>query len=260
MDPTVEFIPGFGGAELAVHRLGPDIARGGRPLVLLHGLFSSAEVNWIKYGTAQRLAEAGFACIMPDLRAHGQSACPHEAEAYPRDVLVRDLVAVVAALGLTDYDLGGFSLGARTALRGVIDGGLAPRRLVLGGMGLAGIRGWSGRIDHFLDVIARFGTIPREDPAYMAQNFMRSTKVDLTAARLLLESFVAGAAEAEGEDLSRAAMPALLVCGTEDDDNGSAPDLAAALPDGRYAPIPGNHMSSGTKPDLGGAMIAFLRG
>lgn len=255
METTTEFLPGFDGAALAVHRIGE-----GRPLLLLHGLFSSAEVNWIKYGTARRLAEAGFACIMPDLRAHGQSAAPHDPASYPREVLARDLAALVSALGLTDYDLGGFSLGARTALRGVIAAGLSPRRLVLGGMGLAGIRGWTGRIDFFLDVIARFGTIPREDPAYMSQNFMRSTKVDLVAARLLLESFLAGAGEAEAEDLSRVTMPALLVCGTEDHDNGSAPDLAAALPDGRYAPIPGNHMSCVTRPELAEAIAGFLRG
>jgi len=253
MAHSTEFLPGYGGAQLAVHRLGT-----GRPLVLLHGLFSSAEVNWIKYGTAQRLAEAGFACIMPDLRAHGLSAHPHEAGAYPHDVLVRDLAAVIDGLGLADYDLAGFSLGARTVLRGVIAGGLEPRRLVLGGMGLAGIRGWTRRIEFFLDVIARFGTIPRDDPAYMAQNFMRSTQVDRLAARLLLESFLADAAEAEGEDLSLAAMPTLLVCGTEDDDNGSAEELAAALPDGRYAPIPGTHMTCVTRPELAAAIASFL--
>ncbi len=48
------FILGSGGTRLAVHRLGS-----GRPVLLLHGLFSSADVNWIRYGTAQRLADAG---------------------------------------------------------------------------------------------------------------------------------------------------------------------------------------------------------
>ena len=79
---TTEFFPGFGGAQLALHRLGA-----GRPVVLLHGLFSSAEVNWIKFGTAAKLAEAGFECLMPDLRVHGQSAAPHDPAAYPQDEL-----------------------------------------------------------------------------------------------------------------------------------------------------------------------------
>ena len=39
-------IPSFDGTELAVHRLGS-----GRPVMLLHGLFSSAEMNWIRFGS-----------------------------------------------------------------------------------------------------------------------------------------------------------------------------------------------------------------
>ena len=123
---AAEFVEGYGGARLAVHRVGE-----GRPVLLLHGLFSSAEINWIKYGTAAQLANAGFEAIMPDLRAHGQSEAPHDPAAYPEDVLVEDTQALVKALGLTDYDLGGFSLGARTAVRAVL-AGLSPRRLVLG--------------------------------------------------------------------------------------------------------------------------------
>ena len=38
----------------------------------------------------------------------------------PSAELVADLAALVAALGLSDYDLGGFSLGARTAVGGVL--------------------------------------------------------------------------------------------------------------------------------------------
>ena len=129
----------FDGTRLALHRMGPEQASA-RPLILLHGLFSSAEMNWIKWGHAQRLAEAGFECLMPDLRAHGQSEAPHAPAAYPDDVLAQDLAALVAHLGLTDYDLCGFSLGARTSVRGVI-AGLKPARLVLGGMGW---RGWPG--------------------------------------------------------------------------------------------------------------------
>ena len=227
---------------------------GARPVILLHGLFSSAEINWIKYGTAARVAAAGFDVIMPDLRAHGQSAKPQAAAAYPPEVLVRDLLAVVDHLGLETFDLCGFSLGARTALRAVIVGGLEPERLILCGMGLAGLRDWAGRIGFFLDVIERYGTIPRDDPAYFAQTFMRSTKVDLIAAELLLRSFLGSRAE----DLSLVTMPTLLVCGTEDDDNGSAEELAAELPDARFAAIPGTHMSSVTMRQLGEEIVGFL--
>ncbi len=243
-----EFVEGHGGTRLAVHRLGE-----GRPVVLLHGLFSSAEVNWIKFGHAARLAEAGFEAIMPDLRAHGRSDAPHDPAAYPEDVLVSDALAVVAALGLADYDLGGFSLGARTSVRAVL-AGLVPRRLVLGGMGIEGLAGWARRSAFFVAAIDRYDEIKRGDPDYFAQQFMKTMKVDRVAARLLLGSVDDTPAEA----LGAITMPTLVVCGAEDQDNGSAPGLAAALPDGHFVEVPGTHMSSVTQRQLGEAIAAFL--
>lgn len=244
-----QFVEGAGRARLAVHRVGA-----GRPVVLFHGLFSSAEVNWIKFGTAAQLVDAGFEAIMPDLRAHGQSDAPHEPSAYPEDVLVADALALIAALELTDYDLVGFSLGARTAVRSVL-AGLTPRRLVLGGMGIEGLAGWARRSAHFIDAIDRFGTIERDDPAYLAQNFMKSMRVDRVAARLLLQSVDDTPAAA----LDAVTMPTLVVCGSEDQDNGSAPALAERLPDAFYRAVPGTHMSSVTKPELGAAIVEFLQ-
>ncbi|PLK24260.1 alpha/beta fold hydrolase [Novosphingobium sp. TH158] len=243
-----DFIEGIGGTRLAIHRMGE-----GRPLVLLHGLFSSAEVNWIKFGHADRIAEAGFEVIMPDLRAHGASAAPHDPADYPHDVLVGDLQALVRTLGLSDYDLGGFSLGARTSLKGVL-AGLSPRRLVLGGMGLEGLVKWGGRSAFFLDVIDRFGSIPREDPAYFAQSFMKTMKIDPVAARLLLESI-----EGTGiSDFAAVTMPTLVVCGAQDRDNGSPSALAEALPQGRHVEIPGTHMSCVSRRELGEEIARFL--
>lgn len=244
------YVEGVGGARLAVHRMGE-----GRPVVLLHGLFSSAAVNWIRYGHARRLAEAGFEAVMPDLRAHGDSDAPHSADAWPRGVLVRDVASVVEALGLADFDLGGFSLGARSAI-GAVLAGLAPRRLVLGGMGLEGLSGWAGRTAFFAEAIAGFGGFRPGDPHYVAQQFMKATGVDRVAMPLLLGSVEDLAVDAP----ARIAMPALVVCGAQDRDNGSAPALAAAMPHATYVEVPGTHMSSVTEASLGEAIVAFLRG
>ena len=82
-------IESFDGTRLAVHRI--DAAGGeGRPVLLLHGLFSSAQMNWIKFGHAQALADAGFQVFMPDHRGHGESTAPHDPAHWPADVLVRD--------------------------------------------------------------------------------------------------------------------------------------------------------------------------
>jgi pimeloyl-ACP methyl ester carboxylesterase len=247
---TTEFYPSFDGTRLALHRMGQ-----GRPLIMLHGLFSSAEMNWIKWGHAERLAAAGFECLMPDLRAHGQSEAPHDPAAYPDDVLAKDLGALIAHLGLTDYDLCGFSLGARTSVRGVI-AGLRPARLVLGGMGLEGLAGWTGRGAFFIDAIDWFDEVKVGDPAFPAVSFMKSMKVDRVAARMLLGTF----ADTPPDALAALTMPTLIVNGDQDRDNGDPAALTAALPDAVQAIVPGTHMSCVTKPDLSEAIRDFLTG
>jgi pimeloyl-ACP methyl ester carboxylesterase len=247
-DLRTERIPSFDGTELAIRRLGE-----GRPVILLHGLFSSAEMNWIRFGHAARLAESGFEAIMPDLRAHGDSAKPHDAAAYPPGVLVRDVKAVVDALGLEEFDLVGFSLGARTAAKAVVDG-LAPRRLVLGGMGLEGLSGWERRAAFFIDAIDRFDQVRHGDPAFVAVQFMKTMKIDRVAARLLL----CAVDDTSAAELAAVTMPTLVVCGVKDQDNGSPQKLVDALPNARFEEIPGTHMSSVTEPALGQAIARFL--
>lgn len=247
-DVRTEMFAGTGGTRLALHRMGQ-----GRPVVMLHGLFSSAEVNWIKFGTAAQVAEAGFECLMPDLRVHGHSEAPHDPCGYPADVLVSDVKALIAHLGLVDYDLVGFSLGARTAARAVL-AGLTPRRLVLAGMGLEGLAGWTRRKDFFVDVIDRFDTIRHGDPAFAARSFLKTMGVDRVAARLLLATME----DTEPGQLEAITMPTLVLCGADDNDNGSADRLAEALPNARRAIIPGTHMSSVTRPEFGSELADFL--
>lgn len=96
--------------------------------MLIHGYFSDAYTNWIRYGHAAAIAAKGYRVIMPDLRAHGESGKPHDPAAYPKDALTRDGHALVEHLGLTDYDLGGYSLGARTVSRMLATGRSRARR------------------------------------------------------------------------------------------------------------------------------------
>ena len=244
----VQFFEARDGVRLAWRELGE-----GRPLLLLHGLFSNAQVNWIKFGTAARIAAEGYRVIMPDLRVHGDSEAPHEEEYYPADVLVRDLEDLIAHLGLDDFDLGGISLGARISVRAVV-AGMKPRRLILGGMGLAGLAGWAKRGQFFKRVIAEYESAKRGDDTWLSIQFMKTMKVDRIAAGHLLDSFT----DTPPEALAALTMPVLVVCGEQDQDNGSAPELVAALADAQLATIPGTHMSSVTQPELGEAIATFL--
>ena len=247
-EPTVHYWTASDGVQLAYHELGQ-----GRPVVLLHGLFSDANVNWIKFGQADRIAARGFRVIMPDLRAHGLSAKPHEPEHYPSGILARDVRELVALLGLAEFDLGGFSLGARTTVEAVGEG-MRPRRAVLGGAGLEGLRQWKRRKTFFVEAISLFDKVPRGDPHWLSIQFMKSQKIDREAARLLLESFE----DAFLDWLQAFSMPTLVVCGSEDDDNGSAEELANVLPNAIFEEVPGTHMSSVTKPEFGEAIADFL--
>lgn len=246
--PETRFLDSFDGVRIAWREIGE-----GRPVVLIHGYFSDAATNWIRYGHAAAIAATGRRVIMPDLRGHGESGKPHDPAAYPPDALTRDGHALVAHLGLTDYDLGGYSLGARTTSRMLVTGA-APGRVVFAGMGLDGLTTTGRRQAHFRNIIDNIGRHERGTPEWLAAAFLKTTGGDPVALRLVLDTFV----DTDLADVRRFAPPALVVAGAEDDDNGSAPDLAAALPDARYVATPGGHMSAVVKPELGAAIAAFL--
>ncbi len=238
----------FDGVELAWTEMGE-----GRPAVLIHGYFSTAEVNWIKYGHAAKLAARGFRVIMPDLRGHGHSARPHDSAAYPPDVLMRDGFALIEHLGLTDYDLGGYSLGGRTTLRMLV-GGAKPRRAMLAGMGLDGITDTQGRGSYFRNVLTNLGSFERGSSEWMTEAFLKTTKGDPQALLRILDTFV----DTPTAAIEAVETPALVITGAEDFDNGSGRDLADLLPHGSFVEVPGNHMSAVTRPELGEAIADFL--
>jgi pimeloyl-ACP methyl ester carboxylesterase len=246
--PTKHSFTASDGAELVWHELGE-----GRPVLLLHGLFSNADTNWIRFGHAAEIASRGFRLIMPDLRAHGASATPHDAASYPPDVLAHDGLALIRHLGLTDYDLGGYSLGGRTSARMVILGA-KPARLIISGMGLRGMLDVHRRAAHFRKILTGLGTHPRGSPEWLAEAFLKTTKGDAEALLPLLGSF----ADSTEDELRGIEMPTLVFAGAEDEDNGPAEELAELLPKGRFVAIPGNHMSAVTKPEFGRAIADYL--
>ena len=248
MKQTTHHFTAADGTDLAWHELGE-----GRPVVLLHGLFSDAFTNWLRYGHAELIAARGFRVIMPDLRAHGASGKPHDPSFYPPDILASDGLALLARLGLEDYDLGGYSLGARTVVRMVVRGA-APRKLIVSGMGLTGLHSTGRRSGHFRKILTGLGSFERGSPEWLAEAFLKTTGGDPDALLPLLDSFV-DTTEAE---LAAIAIPTLVLSGDEDSDNGSPQALAALLPNGEYQAVPGGHMSAVIKPELGRAMAAFL--
>jgi pimeloyl-ACP methyl ester carboxylesterase len=246
--PDVQYFQSFDGQRMAWREVGQ-----GHPVVLVHGYFSDATTNWIRYGHAAAIAAKGFRVIMPDLRAHGSSARPHDAASYPPDVLADDGLALIAHLGLTDCDLGGYSLGGRTTVRMLVRGA-TPRRVIVSGMGYSGLTATLGRSAHFANILDNLGSFAKFTPEWNAEAFLKTTKGDPAALRLLLDSFVDTPAAA----IAAITQPTLVLSGDEDHDNGSVEELARALPNATLVRTPGGHMSAVTKPELGQAIAAFL--
>ena len=242
------FFTAADGTRIAWRELGA-----GRPVLLLHGFCSDAQTNWIRYGAARTLVVAGFRCIMPDHRAHGESDKPHDPAFYPPDILADDAMALVADLGLSDYDLVGYSLGARTAAR-MLAKGAAPRRAILSGMGLEGVSSTDHRRDHFRHILSDLDGHPKGSPAWMAAAFIKQSGGDPVALDRILDTFV----DTPEPVLAGFTLPIGVVCGVEDQDNGSAQRLADGMRHAELITIPGNHMSAVTRPEFGAALARFL--
>jgi pimeloyl-ACP methyl ester carboxylesterase len=243
----VERVQAGDGTGLAVHTRG-----GGRPVLMLHGFLANTEVNWTLPGIADRLVDAGFRVIALDLRGHGQSDAPTDPARWPVDVLVDDGLGVISSLGLTDYDLVGYSLGARTAARMLVRGA-SPRRAVLGGMGASGIMEAGARAAMFEDSIRRGDKAKDPAAGRRVQAMIAHGGLKPEAMLGVLSSF----APTTQADLRGVAVPTLVISGEDDQDNGSAEDLAALLQHGRALRIPGNHLSAVGAP-LGRAIVDYL--
>ena len=246
--PAPTYFSSFDGTQLAYRDAGD-----GRPVILIHGYFSTAQVNWWKYGHARRILDAGFRLILPDLRGHGDSARPHDAASYPPDVLMRDGFALVEHLGLNDYDLGGYSLGGRTTVR-MLANGAKPGKVVISGMGLRGLTDTLGRGEYFRHVLTNLGSFERGSPEWLTEAFLKTTGGDAPALLRILDTFV----DTPEEAIRAIAQPVLVLAGEQDDDNGAVEELADVLPDARLEIVPGNHMSAVTRPELGRAIAEFL--
>jgi pimeloyl-ACP methyl ester carboxylesterase len=247
-DLPVNYFHGRDGVKLTYRELGE-----GRPLVLIHGYVSNATVNWVRYGHAARIAARGYRVIMPDLRGHGDSARPHDAAAYPPDVLADDGFALIEHLGLASYDLGGYSLGAMTTVRMLVRGA-RPDRAIVAGMGLEGIVHTGERNAFFRRALTHPNTFERGSPEWMMAAFIKTAGGDTTALLHILDTFV----DTPREALVRIGIPTLVIVGAEDEDHRSAADLAAALPMSHYTVVPGNHMSAVVRSEFGLALADFL--
>jgi pimeloyl-ACP methyl ester carboxylesterase len=241
----------FDGLNLAWTETGSP---NGRPTLVLHGFLASAQLNWIDPGLASAMASTGRRIILPDLRGHGQSEAPTSPAAYPKDALPQDQEVLLAQLGMTDFDLVGYSLGARTAVRMLARGHSRPTKVFLGGMGEAGITTVGTRKDYFEDGIKNGPNAKDARAGAYIQTILKQRGMSPEAALGVLSTQVSTSREV----LTTIKTPVLVVNGDQDRDNGDPMALAAALGNATCQLVPGNHLSAVAEPAFRDALVAFL--
>jgi pimeloyl-ACP methyl ester carboxylesterase len=243
---------GRDGTELAYREVGD-----GRPLVLLHGFTGTGQLL-IESGLPGSIAGHGFRVIVPDLRGHGDSARPHDEAAYPPDVLAQDGLALVESLGLGPggWDLAGYSLGGRVVLRMLARGG-TPARAVIGGQGLDATSGETSRTGGYRELLAAMidGSIEPGSPQARFAQYLSEAGGDPQALLHVAGTHV----ETTAGELAAITVPTLVVTGDQDTAR-KGDTLAAALPNGHFAEVPGDHASALDSPRLVAAIVGFLTG
>ena len=238
------------GVELAWREIGD-----GQPAVLLHGLMGSGTLM-ADSRLALVLADRGYRVILPDLRGHGDSGRPHDPACYPPDVLADDGLALIDHLGLVDYHLGGYSLGAKLVLR-LLARGARPTRAVAAGQGLDALDAETDRTDGYRRLLAAMANGDTFEPGSREEGFagwITQTGADPRAIGLLLDSFVATPQDA----LRQVPTPTLVVVGDGDSRGASAGELTAFLPNGQLVVVPGDHGTALDAPEFTAAVLDFL--
>jgi pimeloyl-ACP methyl ester carboxylesterase len=105
----------------------------GEPVLLIHGLHSSAALNWYMPGIAGAIAKS-HRVIAFDLPGHGGSDKPNKAVAYGHQ-MVADAIALLDHLKVEKAQVIGYSMGGMVALKLIAEHPDRVQSGILGGMG-----------------------------------------------------------------------------------------------------------------------------
>lgn len=238
----------------AWYELGGDA---GPAIILQHGFSANTLSEWVDCGIAAALARNGRRVIGLDALGHGASDKPHEARHYGEARMARDITTLADHLGLESFDLLGYSMGAIVALLVALED-RRLRRLVIGGVGEAVVD--LGGVDtRVLDnrVLAE-GLRARDVSSYpdLVRNFRAG--VLERGGDLLAHAAQADAVHATPMPLERIGVPTLLIAGVDDPLARHPERLVAAIPVGRLALVPGDHVGARLDPAFTHEAIAFL--
>lgn len=157
----------------------------GEPVMLIHGLYSSAAINWRLPGTMAALAKE-HQVIALDLPGHGQSDRPEADDAYGLQ-MVEDIVLLMDHLNVRKAHIVGYSLGGMIAMKFIVLHPDRARSCLLGGMGW--LQEGSG-LQRFWDNIPARNRGPVPPACLRSFGKFAITEEDLRGVKLPLEVLV----------------------------------------------------------------------
>ena len=202
----------------------------GPPVLLVHGLASSFDLNWREPGWVDLLSDAGREVIGVDLLGHGKADKPHDPAAYA-DV-TSDIVAALPTDG-TPVQAVGFSMGARLLLEVASSQPERFERIVVAGIG-AGV--FAGGSSEALATAIEGGVV--EDTHGTARLFAQFAAGSGNDPKALAAFLRRESKPLDRSKLAGLTCPVLVVLGDQDFAAPAAP-LVEALPNATYVELKG---------------------
>lgn len=226
----------------------------GPPVVLVHGLTSSAERNWRRPGVVDALVAAGRRVIAIDCRGHGESDKPHDPAAYAGTRFGDDVIALMDHLGIETADLAGYSMGGMIATSLLARRPELFRRVIIAGVGDWVLRAGDGVL-RGVEAPVRGGRLRRAAGAWLMRGIARRMGNDPDALAAIAQ---APRQPLDVAKLARVTSPVLLLVGRSDRGAGTPTRLAAAIPGARIEKVPGSHITAVIDPAFRRAIVEFL--
>ena len=218
----------------------------GTPIILIHGLTSSAVNNWFSTGIGQKLAKTNRVIAL-DMRGHGDTGpSPEDSDG----TMIQDVVDFMDYLGIEKAHIGGYSMGGATT-SGLLK--VAPERFITAsimGIGIKETEEW--RDNTPTDPAPVRPSRPANAAAPRVDLSRRADGAPRGAPR--------GAPDANPEvDLTKIHFPVLALNGGNDRPLAKTHRMWRELRDFKYVVIPGrNHMEACRDPLFGDALVKFI--
>lgn len=203
----------------------------GEAILLLHGFINSKK-SWDKTALKKDLLNEGYRVIIPDLRGNGDSDKPQNEEAYQDNAEVKDVVLLMNHLNIEKYKAVGYSRGS-IVLAKLLTEDVRIAKAVLGGMGIDFTNAdWDRRI-----MFAKAFDGDVNEMTKGAVEYAKSIHADLRSLHLQ-QKFQPVTPIGE---LNKIEIDVLVICGSQDSDNGNAEELSKTFKNGSLKRVPGDH-------------------